>query len=159
MSPGAVRSCGTGLMVLTLLGAAPLRDKGGDKETVQVSVIVILATERNNQVDPKLANVAREVHKTHEKLTGFRIVTLASKSLTIGAKDTFELVEDQKAAVTVERAADAKNRVQVRVAPPRMGEITYDTCCGKFLPIVTPFRTANNELLILAVRVQPCHEK
>ena len=35
-----------------------------------------------------------------------------------------------------------------------MGEITYDTCCGKFLPIITPFRTKDKELLIIAVCVR-----
>jgi hypothetical protein len=33
------------------------------------------------------------------------------------------------------------------------------TICDKFLPIVTRYRTTNKELLILAVRVQPCPGK
>ena len=99
------------------------------------------------------------MRKTHKKLTGFQMVKITRKSLAIGAKDTFELVGDQKASVTVKQGANETNRVEVKIAPPRMGEITYDTCCGKFLPIVTPFRTKNNDLLILAVHVQPCHEK
>ncbi len=157
MSPGAVKYIGVGFVVLTLLAAAPAGHAG--EETVQVSVIAILATERDDKIDPKLACIAREVSKTHKKLTGFQLAKLTRKSLAIGTKDTFELVGDQKVAVSVKRGADEKNRVEVKVTPPRMGEITYDTCCGKFLPIVTPFRTTNNDLLIIAVRVQPCHEK
>ncbi len=84
---------------------------------------------------------------------------MTRKSLRIGVKHTFELIGDQKVAVTVQQGADEKNRVQVKVGPPGMGEITYDTCCGKFLPIVTPFRTKDKELLILAVCVRTCHEK
>ena len=99
------------------------------------------------------------MQKEHAKLTGFRIATMTKRSLRVGDKETFDLVGDQKAVITVKRAADEKNRVEVKIAPPQMGEITYDTCCGKFLPIVTPFRTKNKELLILAVRVQRCREK
>jgi hypothetical protein len=156
MSPGAVRHLGAGLVVFAFLAAAPL---GHAEETVQVSVLAILATERDDKIDPKLVCIAREVQKTHKKLTGFQMVKMTRKSLAVGAKETFELVGDQKATVTVKQGADEKNRVEVKVAPPRMGEITYDTCCGKFLPIVTPYRTKNKDLLIIAVRVQPCHEK
>lgn len=163
MSPGAVRHLCAGFLVLTLVAAAPpsgerKRPEEG-KETVQVSVIAILATERNNQVDPKLKCIAREVQKTNKKLTGFQLATTSAKPLAVGVRETFEVVGDQKVVVTVKESADEKNRVQLKVGPPLMGEITYDTCCGKFLPIVTPFRTKNNDLLIIAVRVQPCRHK
>jgi hypothetical protein len=157
MSPGSVRRLCASFVVLTLLAAAPPKEE--EKETVQVSVIAILATERNDKIDPKLECIAREVCKTNKKLTGFHLATMTcNKSLATGVKETFDVVADQKVGVTVKRCADEKNRVQVKVVPPQMGEITYDTCCGKFLPIITPFRTANNDLLIIAVRVQPCNK-
>jgi hypothetical protein len=156
MPPGTLRHLWVGFVVLALLALAP--PGRAEDDTVHVSVLAILATERDNKIDPKLACIAREVQKTHKKLTGFQMVKMTRKSLTIGAKETFELVGDQKATVTVKQGADEKNRVEVKVAPPKMGEITYDTCCGKFLPIVTPFKTKNNDLLIIAVRVQPCHD-
>lgn len=165
MSPGAVGHLCASFIVLALVAAAPpgsgeRKRTEEDKETVQVSVIAILATERNNDIDPKLACIAREVRKTHKELTGFQLATTArNKSLAVGARETFELIGEQKVVVTVKAAADEKDRVQVKVAPPRMGEITYDTCCGKFLPIVTPIRTKNKELLIIAVCVKPCHHK
>jgi hypothetical protein len=165
MSPGAVRHLCAGLVILTLVAAAPPASQERErpeeeKEPVQVSVIAILATERNNDIDPRLACIAREVRKTHKKLTGFQLAgNMSRKSLAVGVREMFDLIGDQKVAITVKEGADERNRVQVKVAPPRMGEITYDTCCGKFLPIVTPFRTKNKELLIIAVRVQPCHEK
>ena len=54
-------------------------------------------------------------------------------------------------------SADKMERVRLKVCPPLMGPITYSTPCGKFLPIVTPFRTKNKDLLIIAIRVQPCN--
>jgi hypothetical protein len=157
MSPGLFRHFGAGFVVVALLASAP--PKEDRKETVDVSVLVILASESDKKTDAKLACIAREVQKEHANLTGFRIVNMTKRSLAVGAKESFDLVGDQKAAITVKRPADEKNRVEVKVSPPRMGEITYATCCGKFLPIVTPLRTQNNDLLILAVRVQPCREK
>jgi hypothetical protein len=147
-----------GSLVVLACGAAP---RGGDDENepVEVSVIAILATDRNDKVDPKLACIARQVRRTHKELTGFQMATVTSKSLTVGDKYVFEVVGAQKVGVTVQQGADEKNRVQVKVAPPGMGEITYDTCCGKFLPIVTPFLTKDKELLIVAVCVRPCREK
>jgi hypothetical protein len=51
------------------------------------------------------------------------------------------------------------DRVRLKVGPPMMGEITYEAPCDKFLPIQTPLRTKKNEMVIIAVRVQPCKGK
>lgn len=157
MSPRIVKLCGGASLILMLVATVPLRAE--EKKTVEVALVAILATDRNDKIDPKLVCIARQVQKTHKELTGFRLETLTRKSLTIGAKSVFEVVGSQKVGITVQHGADAKNRVEVKVAPPGMGEITYDTCCGKFLPIVTEVRTKKNELLIIAVCVRPCHEK
>ena len=157
MSPAAVRvGCGV-LLVAALL--PNLAARADEKETVEVAVIAILATDRNDKIDPKLACIARQVRVNHKDLTGFQLAKMTKQSLTVGVKKAFEVVDDQKAGVTVQQGADEKNRVQVKVGPPGMGEITYDTCCGKFLPIVTPYRTKEKDLLIVAVCVKPCHEK
>jgi hypothetical protein len=148
---------GGAFLALMLLSAAP--PKAEEKNTVDVALVAILATDRNDKIDPKLACIAREVRKTHKELTGFRMATLARKSLTIGSKSIFEVVGSQKVGITVQHGANEKNRVEVKVAPPGMGEITYDTCCGKFLPILTEVRTKDNELLIIALCIRPCHEK
>jgi hypothetical protein len=152
MSPRTVRyGCGA-LLVLALSAAAPPKDE--EKKTVEVSVVAILATERDNNIDTKLACIARQVRKTHQELTGFQMATMSRKSLSVGAKSIFELIEAQKVGVTVQQGVDEKHRVEVKVSPPGMGEITYDTCCGKFLPIITPYHTKNKELLIIAVCVR-----
>ena len=144
---------------LTLAGPAACPADAEEKGKVRVCVVVILATESDAKVDRRLTNIAREVRKMRPKLTGFRFQNVSCKSLAIGTKDQFELLDDQVAAVTVQRGADKNDLVRLKVRPPLMGEITYSTACGKFLPIVTPYRNKSNDLLIIAVRVQPCHGK
>jgi len=153
----SVKFCCGVLLVGALLACAPPQD--AKKDSVEVAVIAILATDHNDKIDPKLDCIARQVRKNHKELKGFQLATTARQSLNIGVKHVFEVVGEQKVGVTVLHGADEKDRVQVKVAPPGMGEITYDTCCGKFLPIVTEFRTKDKELLIIAVCIRPCHEK
>jgi hypothetical protein len=142
-----------GLLCATRLGAdGPKIDKN-----IKVSVVAILATEDNNKIDKRLTDVANEVRKVHPQLTGFRLAKMTCKSLPVGGAETFELVADQIAAITVTRTADKNNKVTLKVRPPTLGEITYTTTCGKFFPIVTRYQTAKRESLIIAVRVQPCN--
>jgi len=140
-------------------GPAKGKEKEKDKRAVRVCVLAILASETDETVEKKLAEVAKEVRKMHPKLKGFRMEKLGTRSMPIGTSEKFELVEDQTTKVTIQRAADKMDRVRLKVAPPMMGEITYSTPCGKFLPVVTPFRTKSNELLIIAIRVEPCNGK
>lgn len=140
-----------GLLALVLATPAVCADG-----KVRVSVVAIVATESDDKIDPKLECIAREVRKMYPKFTGFQPAKLSCKSLPVGVADTFELIGDQTVEVTVQRKTDKTDRIQLKVAPPAMGEITYSTPCGKFLPIITPYRTKNNDLLIIAIRVQPC---
>jgi hypothetical protein len=145
-----------------LLCAAPLvlacgPEKKGKR--VRVTVIIILASETDTRVDRKLECIAREVRKMDPKLKGFRMHNLSWKSLPLGKPDTFALVEGQSASITVQKARDKMDRIQLAVGPPMMGEITYSTPCGKFLPIFTPVRTKKGEQVFIAVRVQPCSKK
>ncbi len=144
---------------LALMTPADCAADQEEKGKVRVCVVVILATESDKKVDKPLERIAREVRKMHPRLTGFHFEKVSCKSLAIGEKDNFELIDDQAAAVTVQRGADKNDTVRLKVRPPKMGEITYSTACGKFLPIVTPYRNKANDLLIIAVRVQPCHGK
>jgi hypothetical protein len=137
---------------LALAGCLPPADPA---EEVTVSIVAILAS-KDEKIDPRLKCVAREVQKVDRQWTGFKVARMTCKPIGVGSTERFALVDDQVAIVTVEQAADKDNRIQVKVAPPMLGEITYSTCCGKFLPIITRHRTANDELLIIAVRVQPC---
>ena len=151
-----------GPLLLALAAALPALlacDKGKPPRKVRVSVVVILASEKDDKVDKKLECIAREVRKMHPRFKGFRMANLSCKSVAVGSADLFELVEDQQASITVQRAADKMDRVRLKVGPPMMGEITYSTPCGKFLPILTPYRTKGNDQVLIAVRVQPCNGK
>lgn len=146
------------VLLAILLTATTLH--AAEQPAIKVSVVAILATDKNNIVDPKLDSIAQEIQtRLDNKLTGFKLAKMSCKSLKVGDKDTFELVNDQVVTVTVLERMDKDNKVSVKVAPPLLGEITYMTTCGKFLPIITRYRTKNDELLILAVRVQPCPGK
>jgi hypothetical protein len=126
---------------------------------VKVTVVTILATDRNDEVDPRLQGIADEVRKMNPQLKGFKLVSMACKSLPVDEKTAFPLVDDQTAQVVIRHSADQSNRVSLGVTPPRQGEIVYRSVCGKFLPIVTRYQTKGRERLILAVRVQPCNGK
>ena len=129
------------------------------KGNVKVSVVVIVASEVEDKIDPKLKCIADEVQAVDPRLKGFRLIKMVCKSLPPQVPETFPLINDERATIQIERPADAENRVTLRLTPPLLGEITYTTLCGKFLPIVTRYRPTPKERLILAVRVQPCNGK
>jgi hypothetical protein len=130
---------------------------GDDK--IRVAVVVILASETSDKVDPKLECVAREARKRNSKLTGFRLAQTCCKPLTVGTTEVFDLGNKQQVTVLIQEGIDKDNRVRLKVTPPSMSEIVYTTCCGKYLPIFTPIQNEKGELLIIAVCVQPCHGK
>ena len=152
---------GLGLGLLSLLCALPVTlacDPKPDRK-VRVSVVVILASETDTTIDKQLVCIAREMTKMHPKLKGFRMGPMANESLKIGDAKVFNLPEGKTTTITIQQAADKMDRIQLKVGPPKMGEITYSTPCGKFLPILTPYCTKANEKLIIAIRVQPCNGK
>jgi hypothetical protein len=154
---GTLPRLGLGLACISagwLLAATPVRAQ----ERVKVTLVVILATDQNQEVAPRLACIAREVRKREPSLTGFRLDSEACQSLAVGSRFQFRLVEGQVAEVEVQHAADKENKVSLKVRPPLGGEIGYTSVCGKFLPIVTGYQTKSQERLIIAVRVQPCHK-
>ena len=157
MSPSVFRCQAVLAAAVLLLPFAAA--KAGD-DSVSVSVVAVLATDQNDKIDPKLEGIAKEIQKTDPTLTGFRIVKRLEKKIAVGAKDDFDLGNDQTLRVVVQQKSDKDGRCQLKVTPPKMGDVTYlTTCCGKFLPILTPVRTKDDELLIIGVGVQPCPDK
>ncbi len=141
------------------LAGLPLGAAVAGDDNVRVSVVAVLATDKNDKIDPKLECLAKEVQKRDPKLTGFRIAKMTTKSLALGGKDDFDLCAEQCLHVVVEKKGDEEGRFKMKITPPRMGDITYTTTCGKFFPIMTPFRNKDDELLIIGVRILPCDGK
>jgi hypothetical protein len=150
-----------GLLPFLLLPAVPAAracDPAKPKK-VTVSILIIYASEKDDKIDKKLECIAREARKTYPKFKGFRMGPLSWKSVVVGKCDKFELVQGQKTCVTVEHAGDKMERVRLKVGPPAMGQITYSTPCGTFLPILTPIVMKNGDAVMIAIRVQPCSGK
>jgi hypothetical protein len=150
------RMLGLALFFSVLVGfvhACPCR---GEKDPVKVTLVVILASEEGNTIDPRLKAIAEEVQKLHPQLKSFKLKQMESKSLKPDVKTSFATVDDKNADMVIKHGADKDNRVGLAVTAPSMGEIEYQSACGKFLPIVTRYQTKSKELLILAIRVQPC---
>jgi len=155
MSRGwALLACG----LLAAVPAAAAPPPAGDDE-IRVSVVAVLATTQNDKVDSRLECIAREVKKAEPTLTGFAVGKISCSEVEVGDRQDFRLVDDQTIGITVESRCDKDGRVRLKVTPPTVGEITYTTSCGKFFPIVTRYRTKKGDLLIVAIRVQPCPEE
>jgi hypothetical protein len=145
------------LAVLT--SVTPAQEEKTPGRRIRVTVLVILASEKSDKIDPRVKCIAAEVRKRNPQLKGFQLGPMSQKSLAVDQVATFPLVEGQTAQVVVKKALCSKNKVELAVIPPCQGEIVYRTVCDKFLPIVTRCQTKNQERLILAVRVQPCNMK
>ncbi|MBY0523301.1 MAG: hypothetical protein K2R98_07875 [Gemmataceae bacterium] len=139
------------LGILSLALAAAPRSLA---EEVKVTVLVVLATSSNSNVEAELKEIADRVQKQEPKLTGFRSGRQTSKTLKSTDKDptSFLLVADQ--VVTVKIETFKKDKIQMTIKPPTLGEITYTTCCDKFFPIVTRYETKDKERLIIAIMVE-----
>lgn len=139
-----------------LLTPLPAAEPG---KRVKVTVVTILATTRDKKVDKRLTCIAAEVRKKEPELTGFKLVKMESKFPATNEKTYFKLLEGQQAKVVINHGADKDNRVELKVKAPLQGCIVYDTVCGKCLPIITRYKTEkNDERLIIAVMVEPCHK-
>lgn len=152
------------LLNLLALAASTATATPVHAEDVKVTVVAVLATSRTDTVDPKLKGIADEVRKIDPVLTGFRIARTTSKSLTIGKRETFPLVEDTEATVLIQQQMgtgkkdkdkDKEERYRLAVKAPMVGEITYTTCCTKFFPIMTRYQNRDGDRLIIAIMVEP----
>jgi hypothetical protein len=138
-------------VLLLLAGVAPAAD-----EPVRVTVVAVLATDKDKEVHAQLKELAKEVQKTEPTLTGFDLGHSSAKSIAVGDKATFTLVDKKTMDVTVNQPKDGENRVSLTINPPGLGEVTYSCTCTKFFPMMTPYRTADGKVLIVAVMAKPC---
>lgn len=123
---------------------------------IRVTVVIVLATDQSQHVDPRLKDLAKEVQKRDPKLTGFKLVATESKSIPVGESATVHLTDQQVLKVQVDRHKDENGRITLTLQPPAMDAVSYACACDKFFPIVTPHRTKAGEQLIIAVMAKPC---
>jgi hypothetical protein len=155
MPPRSLALCLVGFMGAALLAGDPVRPA----DPVRVSVVIILATDKNADVPKDLECLAREMKKKDPKWTGFRKEKVICESVAVGATEKVELIDGLSVEITVEQGPTKDQWARLKVSPPTLGDITYEAACGKFLPLITKHKTKNDELLIIAVRVQGCKEK
>ena len=145
--------------VLLAVLAAFLASAGAARaQNIQVTVVAILATDQNKEVDEKIKCVAEEVHKQDPKLTGFREARTTRKSLAVGEEESFPLVEEKVATIRINSGPDKDNWVKWTLKAPGHGEIQYSVRCGKCVPFRTSYQTKDNRRLILVVLVKPCNK-
>jgi hypothetical protein len=131
-----------------------------EKDPVKVTLVIILASEKGDKVDKHLKMLAQEVQKTHPHLKSFTSKTQMSPSLKPNEKTSLLCVDDQMVEMLVKHGADKDNLVSVAIKAPMMSPLEYKSVCGKFLPIVTPYKTKKKgETLILAIKLEPCLRK
>jgi hypothetical protein len=126
------------------------------EDKVKVTVVAILANNRDDVIDQRLKCIAKEVQKVEPQLTGFQMGQITCKSLTVGKAAKVTLVESEAAEIVVQHGADQDDRVSLKVKAPQMGEIEYTSACGKFFPIVTRYQTKDKDRLIIAIMVRSC---
>jgi hypothetical protein len=144
------------LGLLALLGAAHVN---APPEEVQVTVVAILASDQHKVVDKKVEDIAKAVGKQYPDLTGFKLGVMTCKPVKVNTKDKFPLTENESATIVVIHAANKDNKVRLTIKAPEVGEVTYTSCCGKFFPLMTGYKTKKGERLLVAVMVEPCKEK
>src|SRR5437660_12829716 len=88
------------------LGACP-----EEKTKVNVTLVVILATEDGDFVDKRLKEFAKEVQEKYPSFKSFKIKTMMRKSLAPDERATFKLVDDVTAQIVVKHGADKNNKV------------------------------------------------
>jgi hypothetical protein len=126
---------------------------------VRVTVITVLATDRDKHIDPKLEEFAAEVQKSQPKLTGFRLERVTSVPMTVDQTERIELMDKAAVEVTVLGKDPKTGRYRLTVKPPGGGDIQYSCCCGKFFPLAANVKSKGKDQVFIAVMIRPCVEK
>lgn len=148
-----IRGLLLGMMFLAV--ASPAR-----AEDYKITVVAILASDRHKDVNPKLVQIADEIRKRDQSLTGWKIERTTAKTIKLNQKESFPLYGDINADVTVLAGEDKDKSFRLNVKAPHAGEVTYTNKADKFFPIMTRYQTEKDkERLIFAVMVKPVPSK
>ena len=156
-----LRLCCLSLLVLSVVSRSHAEDPKPSSEKMKVKVVAILASTEDRYIDEKLTQFAEEVQKKEKKWTGFRIGNSASESIPFNETKEFPLVDKQTVDVTAIKKINAAGveSVTITVKPPGLTQMSYNCVCGKFFSMVTNYKTAKGERLIIAVEASPCKGK
>jgi hypothetical protein len=138
------------------LGAVLLPALPAHAENVQVTVLAILASDKDDVVAEKISEIADAVRSKHKQLSHFALHKTSQESVGLGKSVTISLVDKVTMEVLVNEKPDSEGRITLTIKPPEMGELTYACSCGKYFPVITDYYTANKERLIIAVMAKPC---
>lgn len=128
-------------------------------ETVEVTVLVILGTDQNNNVTDRLREIAPELRKKDPTLKGFELYTTIKPRMKLGETVEVELIGKTKMGITLGEKADDMGRYTLTVKPPKLDEVRYACTCGRFFPILTNHYTQDKRRLIIAIMAKPCKKK
>jgi hypothetical protein len=146
-----------GLFAVSDLAAA-CKCRHDDDEKIKVTLVVVVASEKPGPTDKCLQELAELVKKKNPRLQSFKVQSMSCESVAVNEKTEFKLVDDKKAYIIIKHGANDQNKVKLAVhCPDLVGEVVYRSVCGKFLPIMTNYRTPRDQMVILAIRVQPCN--
>jgi hypothetical protein len=128
-------------------------------QDVRVTVVTILATDKNNFVDPKLKDLEHEVKAREPSLTGYRLGKTGVRDISVGQKQAIKLFDDKDFStdVTLVGKDDSRKRAEIEIKAPLVGAIRYETGYNKFFPIVTR-AMVDGERLIIAYMVRPAEK-
>ena len=144
-------------LTLVVAGFAPATLFADEAE---VTVIAVLASDRHTKIDPKLQAIAAQIRKHNPSLTGFTLDSQTKKTLTLSKKDSFPLVDNLNAEVTVISGNTEKGESKVLVKGPNSPQVEYTIKGEKYFPIETSYqRKDEKERLFFAIMVKPLPAK
>jgi len=122
-------------------------------------VLVILGTDQNKDVTEKLREIAPELKKKDDRLTGFTLHKTIDQPMRLGETVQVELIGKNKVTITLAEKTDETGRIILTIKLPKLDEFQYACTCGKFFPVLTNYYTAEKQRLIIAVMAKPCKKK
>jgi hypothetical protein len=131
---------------------------GARAENIQVTVLAIVATDKDTKIDPELKCLAEELRKKEPSLTGFRLVRTTRKSVPVGGEDTFPLLDNKEVTVCIKSGVDKEKKVRLTIKGTGRDEIMASVICGKCWPVRTKHVTKDEERLFLAILIKPCNK-
>jgi hypothetical protein len=129
-------------------------------DEAEVTVIAILASDRSTKIDKKLESIAAEIRKRDKTLTGFTLDSQTKRTLQFNKKESFPLVDNLNADVTVISTNTEKAETKVIVKGPDSPQVEYTIKGEKYFPIKTDYqRKEEKERLYFAIMVKPLPAK